>query len=103
MTPIESEIYRTATGEFVESLAAPELKGEYPYPSGATFTIERIIDGKRNGKRAIKAVVASVSPPYSDGRTQRFPLNGRPSESVPPEAENTLAGGQFKTRLRLTK
>ena len=101
MAPIEFEISRI-NGEVIASNTVPEQLDEYPI-GDSSFRVVDIIPGKRNGKQTIKAVRISVAPPFSDGKTQRFSLNGRPSETVPPEAENVLVGGRYKARLRVTK
>lgn len=103
MPRIESEVYRAKTGALVASITVPEEPGRYPI-ADSVFDIVKVIPGKRNGEKSVKAVVTRFHPPFSvDNRTQRFTFNGRPSKAVPPEAENTLAGGQYKARLRLTK
>ena len=101
MAPIEAEI-STMKGEIIAKTVVPEEPGEYSIREAA-FNISGIIPGKRNGQTKIKAVMASFSPPFSDGRFQRFSFNGRPSEIVPPEAENTLPGRKHKARLRVIK
>jgi hypothetical protein len=101
MPPIEAEV-STMKGEIVAKTKVPEEPGDYSIGDSA-FKIAEIIPGKKNGQETIKAVMAGFNPPYSDGRTQRFSFNGKPSEIVPPEAENTLAGRNYKARLRITK
>lgn len=101
MAQFEFEI-STIKGALIANTVVPKEVGEYPIDD-SSFRVEDIIPGKINGEMSVKAVKISVGPPYSDGRIQRFPLNGRRYEAVSPEAENVLSGGNYKGRLRITK